>query len=46
MEGQGDLVHRLIIRITRFTRWVIGVTNLLLNPLTLQVIIEVILATF
>ena len=29
LEGQGDLVNRLIIGVTRVTIWVIGVTNLL-----------------
>ena len=28
LEGQGDLVSRLITRITRVTIWVIGVINL------------------
>ena len=29
LEGQGDLVSRLMIRIIRVTIWVIGVINLL-----------------
>ena len=29
LEGQGDLVSRLIMGITRVTMWVIGVINLL-----------------
>ena len=29
LEGHGDLVSRLIIRITRVTTWVFGVMNLL-----------------
>ena len=29
LEGQGDLVSRLITWITRVTMWVIGVINLL-----------------
>ena len=29
LEGQGDLVSRLIMGITRVTIWVIGVINLL-----------------
>ena len=29
LEGQGDLVSRVITRITRVTIWVIGVINLL-----------------
>ena len=29
LEGHGDLVSRLMIRITRVTIWVIGVINLL-----------------
>ena len=29
LEGQGDLVSRLITRITRVTMWVLGVIKLL-----------------
>ena len=29
LEGQGDFVRRLIVRITRVTIWVMGVINLL-----------------
>ena len=29
LEGNGDLVHRLVIGITRVTIWVIGIINIL-----------------
>ena len=32
MEGQGDLVSRLIAEITRFTIWVMGLLTYLLSP--------------
>ena len=32
LEGQGDLVSRLIMLITRVTIWVIGVANLRTKP--------------
>ena len=39
LEGQGDVVRRLIMGINRVTTWVVGVINLLICevPLTLQV---------
>ena len=32
LEGQGDLVNRLTMGISRVTKWVIGVINLLTKP--------------
>ena len=32
LEGQGDLVNRLLVTITRVTIWVLGAINLLTKP--------------
>ena len=32
LEGQGGLISRFIMGITRFTAWVIGLLNLLTTP--------------
>ena len=33
LEGHGDLVSRLIRAVTRVTKWVIGISNLLTKSL-------------